>query len=70
MTLTTSLTAFYLFCNHSQLLEVDQSFYHGVIGQVNESQVLFDHRVEGDDWGLDVVGSHQVSIPNWKSGKI
>ena len=34
--------------DHSQLLKIDEAVDLGVVPQVDEGQVLFDHREEGD----------------------
>ena len=52
----------YLFSDHPELLEVDQTVELGVVGQVDEGEIFLHDRVERDDWGLDLVPVQEVPV--------
>ena len=45
----------YLLSDHPELLEVDEPVDVGVVGEVDEGEVLLDHRVERDDGRLHLI---------------
>ena len=49
--------------DHPELLEVDESVDVGVVGEVDEGEVLLHHRVERDDGRLHLLAVHQVTVP-------
>lgn len=51
----------YLLGDHPELLEVDESVDVGVVGEVDEGEVLLDHRVERDDGRLHLSNLFQFS---------